>query len=154
MKILAIGRGRTMKNYERLLKNGRMAKCDLYYRLYAEERLCSYGDNNIRSEIMDIQVYQKEAMRTRGDLDFLCCGLGLAGEAGECADIIKKWCYHGHKPDKDKLIAELGDVLWYVAATCDLLGVSMEYVMTANIEKLKKRYPEGFSCEASINRKE
>jgi len=80
--------------------------------------------------------------------------LGLTGEAGEVADLIKKEIFHGHKFKVEDLIKELGDVCWYLALTCHSIGVSLEYVMEQNIEKLKKRYPEGFSSEASINRTE
>ena len=80
--------------------------------------------------------------------------LGLTGEAGEVADQIKKTIFHGHKFDYDGLIKELGDVCWYLALLCHAIDVPLEEVMIRNIEKLKKRYPEGFSESASINRKE
>ena len=80
--------------------------------------------------------------------------LGLTGEAGEVADSIKKTIFHGHGLDLDGLVKELGDVCWYLALLCHAIDVPLEEVMTRNIEKLKKRYPEGFSESASINRKE
>jgi len=80
--------------------------------------------------------------------------LGLNGEAGEVADMVKKYVFHGHKLNLDDLIKEIGDVCWYLALTCHSLDISLEDVMSKNIEKLKKRYPEGFSSEASINRTE
>lgn len=86
--------------------------------------------------------------------DLLNGALGLPGEAGEVADMVKKYIFHGHELDLDELIKELGDVCWYLALTCHSIGVSLEYVMEQNIEKLKKRYPEGFSESASINRTE
>jgi NTP pyrophosphatase (non-canonical NTP hydrolase) len=81
-------------------------------------------------------------------------GLGIAGEAGEVADLIKKVIGHGHPMDKEKLTKELGDVLWYVAALADLHGIPLHVVAKANLEKLAKRYPNGFSQEASRNRTE
>ena len=78
--------------------------------------------------------------------------LGLTGEAGEVADMIKKHIFHGHDLDTDALVKEIGDVCWYVALLCTAIGVDMASVMEKNIEKLKTRYPEGFSSEASINR--
>ena len=78
--------------------------------------------------------------------------LGLTGEAGEVADMVKKYIFHGHDLDIDALIKEIGDVCWYIALLCTAIGEDMESVMSKNIEKLKKRYPEGFSSEASINR--
>ena len=80
--------------------------------------------------------------------------LGLTGEAGEVADAIKKFIFHGHDLDRDGLIKELGDVCWYLALLCHAIDVPLEEVMIRNIEKLKKRYPEGFSESASINREE
>jgi NTP pyrophosphatase (non-canonical NTP hydrolase) len=88
-------------------------------------------------------------------LNLATLGLGIAGEAGEVADIIKKIVGHGHPldvPTKDKLNKELGDVLWYVATLCYALNLQMEDVAEANIYKLRTRYPEGFSTERSMNR--
>lgn len=78
--------------------------------------------------------------------------LGITGEAGEVADMIKKHIFHGHGLDTDALVKEIGDVCWYVALLCTAIGVDLASVMEKNIEKLKTRYPEGFSSEASINR--
>lgn len=79
--------------------------------------------------------------------------LGLTGEAGEAADLIKKVFGHGHSLDRDKLLLELGDVLWYVAALAKTAGSSLEEVADLNIGKLRARYPDGFSTEHSVNRK-
>jgi NTP pyrophosphatase (non-canonical NTP hydrolase) len=75
--------------------------------------------------------------------------LGLAGEASEVADIVKKGVFHQHGIDREKLIKELGDVLWYVAAICTKLDVPMSEVMDRNIAKLLERYPEGYNSAAS-----
>lgn len=80
--------------------------------------------------------------------------LGLTGEAGEVSDAIKKHVFHGHELSVDHMVKELGDVLWYVVFLCRTLNVSMEEVMNRNIAKLKDRYPDGFSEEASRNRRE
>ena len=80
--------------------------------------------------------------------------LGLTGEAGEVSDMIKKHIFHGHDLDTDALIKELGDCAWYIALICTAIGVGMDTVLECNIEKLKKRYPEGFSSQASIERVE
>lgn len=80
--------------------------------------------------------------------------MGLCGESGEAADIVKKAVFHNHPLDTEELKKELGDVMWYVAMCCNALNISLDDVMQGNIDKLKKRYPEGFSTEASINRKE
>ena len=100
--------------------------------------------------------YQKLALRTAGDDDAeyrLENGvMGLNGEAGECIDVVKKHLFQGHPLDTDKLVDELGDVLWYVAITADGIGVPLEDIMQHNIDKLRKRYPDGFDVERSIHR--
>jgi len=80
--------------------------------------------------------------------------LGLGGEAGEAIDIIKKHLFHGHSLDKNKMTGELGDLMWYVAGMARQLGIPLHEVAVQNIDKLKRRYPDGFSNEASINRTE
>lgn len=80
--------------------------------------------------------------------------LGLAGESGECIELVKKHLYHGHSLDRDKLTSELGDVLWYVSQLAEVIGVPFEAVMQANVNKLKRRYPDGFTEKASIERKD
>ncbi|MFD1203571.1 nucleoside triphosphate pyrophosphohydrolase family protein [Sporosarcina contaminans] len=80
--------------------------------------------------------------------------MGLAGEAGEVVDLLKKHLHHGHEIDKAALIGEIGDVLHYASGLCSMLGIDFEEVGRSNIKKLEKRYPNGF-CEAdSINRSE
>lgn len=106
---------------------------------------------------MDANEYQLLALRTEAPgrsrrERLLNAALGLCGEAGEFADTLKKAEFHGHMLDEAELYKELGDVLWYAALACDALGVSMGEVMTQNIEKLRRRYPEGFSSERSIHR--
>ena len=59
---------------------------------------------------------------------------------------------HGHELDRDKVIKELGDVLWYIAAIASFLHVPLDEIAQRNIDKLAARYPEGFSNERSINR--
>ena len=102
--------------------------------------------------------YQCLALRTVSSsqqCDHILNGvMGLNGEAGECIDIVKKNMFQGHTLDIDKLIDELGDVLWYVAITADCIGVPLEDIMQHNIDKLRKRYPEGFDVERSIHRED
>lgn len=106
---------------------------------------------------MEINEYQRLAMRTVNQkLDknsVLINGvMGLCGESGEAIDIVKKWFAQGHDLDREHLIKELGDIAWYLAETATALDVSLEEVLWGNIEKLQKRYPEGFDAEKSINR--
>lgn len=78
--------------------------------------------------------------------------LGLAGEAGECADLLKKHYYQDGRNFVDDLEDELGDVLWYVAESAKAIGVTLEEVAQRNIDKLRRRYPEGFSADRSLHR--
>lgn len=80
--------------------------------------------------------------------------MGLCGEAGEAMDILKKFLFQGHSLDKNHLAKELGDVAWYLAVSADALGYTLEDIFQMNIDKLKKRYPDGFDADRSINRDE
>lgn len=106
---------------------------------------------------MNINEYQKLAMRTiNPKLDkrdmLINSVMGLCGESGEAIDIVKKWFAHGHELDKEHLAKELGDIAWYLAEAATALDLNLEDIFQANIEKLNKRYPEGFEKEKSINR--
>jgi NTP pyrophosphatase (non-canonical NTP hydrolase) len=108
---------------------------------------------------MQINEYQQLAKRTinkgMSKKDMLINSvMGLTGESGEVIDLVKKHLFHSHELDKNHLIKELGDVAWYLAEACTALDITLEEVLITNIEKLKKRYPEGFSVEKSINRQE
>jgi NTP pyrophosphatase (non-canonical NTP hydrolase) len=106
---------------------------------------------------MELDEYQKLALRTAGHRDsedkvLIYAALGLAGESGEVAEVIKKTFFHGHQLDKESLHQELGDVLWYVAVMAAGLGFGLDQIAQANVAKLRSRYPEGFSEERSIHR--
>lgn len=106
---------------------------------------------------MTINEYQQAALRTAGNdkskyLDNAI--FGLCGETGECADIVKKYRFQGHTLDKEKLIDELSDVEWYCALLATALDITLEEVIIHNIEKLNKRYPDGFDAKRSTNREE
>lgn len=75
--------------------------------------------------------------------------MGLCGESGEAIDIVKKWLAQGHELDKEHLAKELGDIAWYLAEAATALDLPLENILQANIEKLKKRYPEGFDTKKS-----
>ena len=103
--------------------------------------------------------YQKLAMRTNKseatqEENLINGCLGLAGEAGEVCDIVKKYMFQGHNLETQKIVDELSDVLWYVALTAQGIGCNLDSIMEHNINKLKKRYPNGFEAERSINRTE
>ena len=107
---------------------------------------------------MTLNDYQKAAERTSGNLtswDKIRNGCyGMNGEAGECIEILKKVEFQGHEFDPNRLIDELGDVMWYVAQTATGLGITLEDVAHGNIKKLEKRYPQEFTAEQSIHRSE
>jgi len=108
---------------------------------------------------MQINEYQKLAMKTLNpelsQKDVLINSvMGLCGEAGEAIDIVKKWLAQGHTLDKAHLAKELGDIAWYLAEAATALDMSLEDILQANIDKLKKRYPEGFSSDRSQMRHE
>lgn len=106
---------------------------------------------------MDFKEYEKISERTAPknnllDVDLVIGAMGLCGEAGEVSEVIKKIVFHGHKMDALKIADELGDVLWYMAHIARTIGISLETIAEMNIQKLEKRYPDGFSTEKSINR--
>lgn len=107
---------------------------------------------------MTVNDYHRAAMRTAPELDrqqmLIEAALGLTGEAGEVADLVKKANYQRHILDKDAIMKELGDVAWYIALACQGLGVTMQEVFQMNVDKLKKRYPDGFDAWMSRNRTE
>lgn len=76
--------------------------------------------------------------------------LGIAGEAGEYAELIKKKFFHGKDYDLADVKKELGDILYYVAVAAADHGLGFEDVATANVEKLRKRYPSGFENGGGI----
>lgn len=86
--------------------------------------------------------------------DALIWCLGLAGEVGELLDMLKKSWGHGHPLAPDKVKKELGDIDWYRTVLADFFGFSADEVARANVEKLRARYPEGFSVERSMKRKD
>ncbi len=76
----------------------------------------------------------------------LTAAVGISAEGGEFTEIVKKMIFQGKpydKSNKEHLIIELGDVMWYVAQACMALEVSMDEVIETNVTKLAKRYPEG-----------
>lgn len=79
---------------------------------------------------------------------------GMVGEIGEIHSLYQK-VYQGHeKPDREHIIKELGDLMWFAAEFSTSLGISFDEVLETNIDKLIKRYPEGFDVEHSLHRAE
>lgn len=106
---------------------------------------------------MLINEYQDRSTRTLNralsdDEQLLNHVIGLVGEAGEVLDLLKKYRFQGHDLNKKKMIEELGDVFYYLAGIATSLNVDLERVAQNNIDKLLKRYPDGFNPEYSRNR--
>lgn len=105
-------------------------------------------------EMIEYQhLAQRTANKTLDPIEKIRNGCyGLCGEAGECIDLLKKFEFQGHEFNQEKMLDELGDVLWYIVQTAIGIGTTLEEVAQYNIAKLKARYPEGFSANRSINR--
>ena len=106
---------------------------------------------------MDASEYQKRAMKTLNPAfekkDVLINSvMGLCGESGEAIDIVKKWLAQGHTLDKEHLAKELGDIAWYLAEAATALDLSLGDILQANLDKLEKRYPDGFEARRSLSR--
>ncbi|MCM3219636.1 nucleoside triphosphate pyrophosphohydrolase family protein [Bacillus cereus] len=117
------------------------------------------------NQICELDQYQEAALRTwNTNQDFggrvLNAALGLSGESGEVADIVKKAIFHGHGFDPahcpgeeegntHKIALELGDILYYISIMSYEMGYTLEDIAQMNIAKLAKRYPDGFSREVS-----
>lgn len=107
---------------------------------------------------MKFMIYQILAARTQNDklsnTETLHHALfGLAGETGEILSIYQKGL-QGHEIDTDKVVDEMGDLLWFLSELADCLNVDLDYVAEKNIDKLKRRYPDGFDAERSVHREE
>jgi len=87
----------------------------------------------------------KERLQSVDVLMFLHALMGLTTEVGELMDILKRHVIYGKPIDWDHVREEHGDLFWYMAVLCRAGGYEFEQVMTENIEKLRKRYPAGFT---------
>lgn len=107
---------------------------------------------------MNLEEYRINRRRTMNfDLNIeeqrLNAALGL-GESGELQNIVKKEVYHGHPVDVLAILDEAGDILFYLDWILETYGWTLENAMIGNVNKLRKRYPQGFDPERSINRSE
>ena len=109
---------------------------------------------------MTINEYQAAALRTAQtdklskSAILLNAALGLCGESGEVADLVKKHRFQGHDLDLDHVAKELGDISWYLAVGAYSIGYDLEKILQMNVDKLKSRYPDGFSTDRSLHRAE
>ena len=101
---------------------------------------------------MHASEYQRLAMRTLNPslstTEVLSNAvMGLCGESGEAIDLVKKHLFQGHELDREAMATELGDIAWYLAEAATALELDLDDILEANIAKLRRRYPEGFSAE-------
>ena len=90
---------------------------------------------------MNFNEYQDESRKTwiKNKMALIRSVLGLCGESGEIAEKIKKWLRGDRKLDKEDIVKELGDLLYYIARTADCFGLKLEKIAILNIVKLKSR---------------
>ena len=108
---------------------------------------------------LTLDEYQRLAARTLNtalprDQRLLDATAGLAEEAGEALGLVRKHAFMHHELDVVRLVTELGDALWCLTAAAGALGVSLDEIAAVNLAKLSRRYPEGYSDEASNARKD
>jgi NTP pyrophosphatase (non-canonical NTP hydrolase) len=101
-----------------------------------------------------LDEYQRAAARTMNaglsdQVRLVDAAAGLAEEAGEVLGLVRKHAFMGHPLDRDRVVKELGDALWCLAAVATSLGITIDDVAKTNVEKVGRRYPEGYSDEAS-----
>ena len=112
----------------------------------------------------EMDRYQQDCLRTwrqwphglnltSEQAQILNAALGL-GESGETQDAVKKWIFQGHELDVDGIVKELGDQMFYVSVLARALNIDLSLVARKNTAKLRERFPDGFSEEASVNRVE
>lgn len=124
--------------------------------------LREYAPPNVLPGLDSVRMYGDLAIRTlatpvAADLTLatLNAATGVASEAGEINEIVKKRFFHNHPHTEETRLhmkKELGDLAWYWALMCRCYDLDPADVLQTNIDKLKARYPEGFSTERSINR--
>lgn len=105
---------------------------------------------------MNLNDYQALALRTakpmEPDDDLKHATYGIAGEAGELADAVKKHQIYGQHLNVGNIVEELGDLLWYIALACHAIGAPLEHVAQMNIDKLRQRYPQAYSDQLAADR--
>lgn len=111
----------------------------------------NYVENVLRTESCDMEPIIKRLTNPK-TIRLLHATLGIAGEAGELVEMLKKHIFYGKPIDEINAQEEIGDGLWYVGVAVDVLKTTMNDILTKNIEKLRKRYPEKFTINACLNR--
>lgn len=106
----------------------------------------------LRTDSTPVEYADRAAQMSWSTFRLVHASMGISGEAGELIDTIKKTVFYGKEPDYENLVEEAGDLLWYVAILLDACGVTFSDAMLANIEKLRKRFPDGFDAVKAIER--
>lgn len=103
-------------------------------------------------------TFREDVLRTwqsqSREMGICNASMGLAGETGELVDLFKKMIHHHHLVDPDKLVKEIGDVLYYLEVLCHYVGTTQDEAKARVIQKLRVRYPDGFDVVQSVNRDE
>ena len=105
-----------------------------------------------RFMVADTAKAAAEIPMVEHDINLMHAALGIAGEAGEVVDVIKKSIINGQPLDTIELTKELGDLEWYLSLLRTTTGIDREVVLQMNVEKLRKRYPDGYSDQAAADR--
>lgn len=105
---------------------------------------------------MNFYEYQKKAMRCASmtvneNEQLLNAALGICGEAGELAGHVKKFYFQGEDFPKETIVSTAGNVLWCIALLCESMGIDLEDVVTYNMDKLQKKYPEAYDHNEAID---
>ncbi len=105
----------------------------------------------MEKEINNLKEYQKICQKTakkfkNKEKEILVWGLGITSEAGDVAGCIKKTFIHNND-QKDGIKENIGDIMWYTAMICNYFNWDFDEILKENIQKLKKRYPRGFTIK-------
>jgi len=111
----------------------------------------NYIEYALKTKAMDYDKI-RERLNDEVLIDLLHAGIGLATEAGEFLDGLKKYVFYGKSLDATNLVEEAGDSEWYIAIALDRLHVKMNAMLQINIDKLATRYPNKFTEDSAINR--
>ncbi len=109
-----------------------------------------FDDVDEEGDPMPLSEYRKLSRRTRNNNASTAnekranYALGLAGEVGEIVELVKKEIFHKKKASRETITDELGDLFWYLDALADEYGIELSDILRRNVEKLKRRYPNGF----------
>lgn len=133
---------------DRIVRRESLDLRDIEVLTRAGVRLCQWPADATAPSLSDADIYQAQRAEDNGARNFtdarVLFSLGLAGEAGEVVDYVKKAIGHGKEMNRETLTEELGDVLWYISQLAHIHGITLSEIMRYNTGKLQARYPNGF----------